>query len=532
MSGQVLERKTPSPNVSSTQRLSAMIDSLHNIQSNEDLLRLSNQQPKSEESLKAPNRNSLVPPSVSSFSPYQGSSSVSDYSGVISQAMEVVRVNNNEVNSVQPLNAHATISNLALSHNDIENIDVSSSSDSDGDKKPLLPNLPTEEDLRKTSYASRLPTFISERSETPVATITDSPGKSTMTSKGSGYNKSIPSHLNLEKEENYMTSDFISDNDDDDDVERTERELMSLNIRDPNHSHYKESSINDIDNTDIIDVSDHSSIASSIGESLNGDDVTPESKISVEQNGVNVSPVVPPRSKDRPRANRIPTEKRVIEAKQEEALRVQKPHPQSHKSLTSFQSTTNNSESYYSAASFLPEEDNLKMDDFSIHDPQQFTTMNKSGTMVKPPNHFSNEEIFGDTPSKIHTVDLDNIYEDIHPATLPPKKVTSNVIQISTKPQTKSSSKKDHKKNKKKTKELRDFNVETINELLNVTKGTLIGSEFSNLGMKMEEKRLLERLVDSLSRLTADMVLEPNRYDEGLRRINKATRALEGFVEK
>ncbi|CDO92622.1 unnamed protein product [Kluyveromyces dobzhanskii CBS 2104] len=81
----------------------------------------------------------------------------------------------------------------------------------------------------------------------------------------------------------------------------------------------------------------------------------------------------------------------------------------------------------------------------------------------------------------------------------------------------------------KNNKELRSFDIDTISQLLNVTKGTLIGSEFSNLGMKIEEKRALERLVDSLSRLTADMVLDPEKYHEGLKRLERATRALDGF---
>ncbi|SCV04829.1 LAMI_0H19658g1_1 [Lachancea mirantina] len=77
--------------------------------------------------------------------------------------------------------------------------------------------------------------------------------------------------------------------------------------------------------------------------------------------------------------------------------------------------------------------------------------------------------------------------------------------------------------------EMRPFDIDTISQLLNVTKGTMIGSEFANLGMRVEEKRALERLVDSLSRLTADMVLDPERFEEGLKRLEKATRALEGF---
>ena len=35
--------------------------------------------------------------------------------------------------------------------------------------------------------------------------------------------------------------------------------------------------------------------------------------------------------------------------------------------------------------------------------------------------------------------------------------------------------------------------------------------------------------MDSLSRLAADMVIDPERYDEGLKRLDKATKALEGF---
>lgn len=75
----------------------------------------------------------------------------------------------------------------------------------------------------------------------------------------------------------------------------------------------------------------------------------------------------------------------------------------------------------------------------------------------------------------------------------------------------------------------RQFNAHTISQLLSMTNGTLIGSEFQDLPIPTEEKRSLERLVDSLSRLTADMVLDPERYEEGLVRLKRAIRALEGF---
>lgn len=132
-------------------------------------------------------------------------------------------------------------------------------------------------------------------------------------------------------------------------------------------------------------------------------------------------------------------------------------------------------------------------------------------------------------------------YEDIEDEDAKPTHSKQDTQQLSEKssdlriPQSKlpktpkSHARKKSSKNNSHRKEIRSFDVDTIAQLLNVTKGTLIGSEFSNLGMRTEEKRALERLVDSLSRLSADMVLDPERYDEGLKRLDKATRALEGF---
>ncbi|CCH45440.1 Muscle M-line assembly protein unc-89 [Wickerhamomyces ciferrii] len=73
------------------------------------------------------------------------------------------------------------------------------------------------------------------------------------------------------------------------------------------------------------------------------------------------------------------------------------------------------------------------------------------------------------------------------------------------------------------------FNHETLTQLLQVTEGTIIGQEFQNIGLESTEKQLLERLVDSLSRLTADMVIDSDRHDESVKRLNKAIKALEGF---
>lgn len=88
---------------------------------------------------------------------------------------------------------------------------------------------------------------------------------------------------------------------------------------------------------------------------------------------------------------------------------------------------------------------------------------------------------------------------------------------------------KTEKRKKKRSNQMDAFDIDTLSQLLEVTRGTLVGSEFSNLGLPIEEKRLLEKLVDSLSRLSADMVLDPERHDEGLKRLAKATKALDGF---
>lgn len=75
----------------------------------------------------------------------------------------------------------------------------------------------------------------------------------------------------------------------------------------------------------------------------------------------------------------------------------------------------------------------------------------------------------------------------------------------------------------------RSMNHETLLKLLQVTEGTIIGQEFQDLGLADSEKQLLERLVDSLSRLTADMIIDGERKNESIKRLNRAIKALEGF---
>lgn len=106
----------------------------------------------------------------------------------------------------------------------------------------------------------------------------------------------------------------------------------------------------------------------------------------------------------------------------------------------------------------------------------------------------------------------------------------------SVKDSTRSMKKIKHKKAKAKrvkslsTQGLKPFSYHTLINLLESTNGTIIGEEFDQLNLPIKEKQLIEKIVDSLSRLTSDMVLDEARYDAGITRLEKAHRALEGFL--
>lgn len=87
-----------------------------------------------------------------------------------------------------------------------------------------------------------------------------------------------------------------------------------------------------------------------------------------------------------------------------------------------------------------------------------------------------------------------------------------------------------HKRVRNSNQGLMPFSYQTLINLLESTNGTVIGEEFEKLDLPTQEKQLLEKIIDSLSRLTLDMVIDSNRYEVGLQRLEKALRALEGFI--
>lgn len=77
---------------------------------------------------------------------------------------------------------------------------------------------------------------------------------------------------------------------------------------------------------------------------------------------------------------------------------------------------------------------------------------------------------------------------------------------------------------------LKPFSYHTLINLLESINGTIIGEEFNQLNLPVKEKQLIEKIVDSLSRLTSDMIIDENRYDIGIDRLEKTLRVLEGFM--
>lgn len=77
---------------------------------------------------------------------------------------------------------------------------------------------------------------------------------------------------------------------------------------------------------------------------------------------------------------------------------------------------------------------------------------------------------------------------------------------------------------------LKPFSYNTLINLLESINGAVIGEEFETLNIPIKEKQMIEKIVDSLSRLTSDMILDEHRYEVGLERLEKAHRVLEGFL--
>ncbi|SGZ53036.1 CIC11C00000000648 [Sungouiella intermedia] len=127
----------------------------------------------------------------------------------------------------------------------------------------------------------------------------------------------------------------------------------------------------------------------------------------------------------------------------------------------------------------------------------------------------------------------DDGFYDIEDPVIVSKPVRSKSVKDSIQnPKRKTSKRKSSRKKARDASnfQLKPFSYNTLIHLLESVNGTVIGEEFESLNLPIQEKQMIEKIVDSLSRLTLDMVIDENRYDVGMERLEKAHRVLEGFL--
>ncbi|QLG71938.1 hypothetical protein HG535_0C02900 [Zygotorulaspora mrakii] len=451
-------------------------------------------------------------------------------------------------------NRHSMISNYSgVVH---EGVEVSYIVQNQGTTPPSLPALPSqkaldeqEEVVVRTIPNAKAVSRLDSTASTESATSNYSEKTKTVKSSGDQSLRLLPVNRrqmaassigsgNLASESGSSYYQHIKD-------EEKDQVLQKINSEDLTGD---SAEIHNKNATTGTDSSDNYSIATSIipplSTSVQGKD---EGSLPVRSETNSFNPTIPPRNKNRPNSRLfIRDTLDDIESQLMEQMKDPIAMTKNSAEITRTSSTTNKSDTYFSAASFQEHDDQDIHEDMenSVHvDPKNTscedqtylqrplpTVPGESGldrdSTIRAKSSSSRKTTKDETKS--NASDYEDQFEDIED----PDRV--NIDQHSKNPRgpSKKISRKGQstkKKDYKKRQEIRSFDVDTLSQLLNVTKGTLIGAEFANLGIKVEEKRALERLVDSLSRLTADMVLDPERYQEGLKRLDKATRALEGF---
>lgn len=166
--------------------------------------------------------------------------------------------------------------------------------------------------------------------------------------------------------------------------------------------------------------------------------------------------------------------------------------------------------------------------------PVQILTPQRSKTLPAQPTLLSRSEI---SPSHIRdslytevSRPDDNEYYDIEDPVLVTNPVRAKSVKESILMPKRKASKRKSARKKRESLLLKPFSYSTLIHLLESVNGTVIGEEFESLNLPIKEKQLIEKIVDSLSRLTLDMVIDEHRYEIGIERLEKAHRVLEGFL--
>lgn len=515
--------QSPSQVSVNTKRLSAMIDLLHGDQNDDELLRVRDSSPtttpnriqaphaqrKAKSNQGSPTKLPRSPAGVVSLNfpdKDHRSSMLSSYSGVVQEGVGVSYIVRNP------------------------------SGASKQEAQPTLPTFPSAETL----HASRKPTESSVNDEVVLKSVSSTKSRRNLSNgskAGSRVSPDGPKQGSLKllsinnKNEVAPSSSIGSGN------LASESGSSSHKVEHPVVQRQKFDRIS----TPQVD-SDTDSIATSIIPEVTTTKKSDEGVPPARSETTEYNPAIPPRSRNRP-ASKI-----LIQDEDEHALEEKHSNGSSNlkrpDSPTRRSSVTNKSDTYYSASSFEVQDNRVEVDltsqdednEDDEEDPVDAYLSRPLPTVPQAAQVHRDSTIKreqGREPEVVTTLTSSSVQDQMYDSDDQYEYIDESGRVIGGTPQKSTTSRKGtgrrSSSKKKKQQELRQFDVDTLSQLLNVTKGTLIGAEFANLGMKIEEKRALERLVDSLSRLTADMILDPDRYEEGLKRLNKAAKALEGF---
>lgn len=541
----IMYGESPSKVMLNNQRLSAMIDSLQKEDIESELLRIGkpvsiekagqselieNESPDSKNS--SPGKISRSPGGlVSLYSTDKRSSMLSNYSGVVQEGVGISYVVQNQGKKVKDADIHPSLPALPS----VETLGIDDSFEKRSNSRVstddlIIKTVPNAKPVERLSSNYSKASNASDRTEQDpnqslepnesLRLLSITKGNLAPSSVGSG-------NLASESGSSYYNH-----------LRNDEKQTLTSQNED-SHESYSAKNLGNSDTSDNISIV--TSIIPPLSTTVRDDH---EGLTPVRSETASFNPTVPPRSKNRPRSRLfIRDTLDDIENQLMEQMRDPVPGEKSAGGVTRSSTNTNHSDSYFSATSYQDVDDNKVDEQLQAPDafnddrylerplPKVPSPLRRDSTIRAQAKRTETSEQSTEEPPV--DVDDDDMYEDLDVTVnlddekSENKRSTTVKSSESRKSKVKPSTKK--KQGKKKRQELRSFDVDTLSQLLNVTKGTLIGSEFANLGMKIEEKRALERLVDSLSRLTADMVLDPDRYEEGLRRLDKATKALEGF---
>lgn len=521
--------QSPTKMMLNSQRLSAMIDSFNSNEDDEKILSLGRESSPTKEKMgpqnwRAPIIHADSPKNMNSPAGYADRhmgdnrlSMISNYSGVVHEGVEVSYVVQNRGTHPKEQRGPslpALPSQEALAEKDEVTIET-------------IPNAKPVGRLNSTSSTVSASSHYSDKTKTDNARGSDlrllpvNRRQMAPSSIGSG---------NLASESGSSYFQHVKD----------EERSPLLQKVDTKSSGSLSESHNNTNSATATDSSDNYSIATSIIPPLATSVKKEENEILPNRSETNsYNPTIPPRNKNRPRSRLfIRDTLDDIENQLMEQMRDPITMEKTSNEITRTSSSTNKSDTYFSATSFQEAENHDIHDDIDKEDqcylgrPLPTVPIERQidrNSTIRAKNAESRRKY--KNPALVNNEDYEDQYEDIDDPVVLDEDRTPTKSRHTTKGSSQQNKKgyAEKKKSSKKRQEIRSFDVDTLSQLLNVTKGTLVGAEFANLGMKVQEKRALERLVDSLSRLTADMVLDPERYEEGLKRLDKATRALEGF---